>query len=48
MDEEELVKLGMRVGEIATVIEDCYKESQDIEGAICGDDIYIVQTRPQI
>ena len=48
MNEEELMNLGKKLGEIAIIIENHYKMSQDIEGAIYDDRIYIVQSRPQI
>lgn len=48
MNEEELKTLGKRLGEIATIIENHYKGSQDIEGAISNNEVYIVQTRPQV
>jgi len=46
--EDELISLGKKLGEIGTIIEDHYKCSQDIEGAISGENVYIVQTRPQV
>jgi phosphoenolpyruvate synthase/pyruvate phosphate dikinase len=46
-DEEELIKIGGRLGEIAILIEEYCKSKQDIEGVIHEDIIYIVQTRPQ-
>jgi len=46
-NEEELIKIGRRLGEISILIEEYYKSKQDIEGAIYEDIIYIVQSRPQ-
>ena len=48
IDEKELRGIGKRIGDVGVVIENYYGASQDIEGAICQDIIYIVQTRPEI
>ena len=48
MEESELISLAERLGQIGLAIEKHFGISQDIEGAIYQDTIYIVQTRPQI
>ena len=45
---DELIKIGKTLGEIAVIIENHYKVSQDIEGAIYQDNVYIVQSRQQM
>lgn len=40
-------RLGRRLGTIAQFVEDALREPQDIEGLILGDQIYLVQSRPQ-
>ena len=47
-EEDELLAIGQKLGEIATLIEEHFKCSQDIEGAICEENVYIVQARPQV
>jgi phosphoenolpyruvate synthase/pyruvate phosphate dikinase len=44
-------KVEMMIGKIAKLgiaVENIYNSAQDIEGCIVGNDIYIVQTRPQV
>lgn len=36
------------IGKIGVIIEDIYKDSQDIEGAYYNEEYYVVQTRPQV
>jgi phosphoglucan,water dikinase len=40
-------RLGRRLGTIAQSVEDALGEPQDIEGLVLGDQIYVVQSRPQ-
>jgi phosphoglucan,water dikinase len=40
-------KLGKRLGAIGAFLEQALKRPQDIEGAVIGDDIFLLQTRPQ-
>jgi phosphoglucan,water dikinase len=40
-------RLGRRLGTIAQFVEDALGEPQDIEGLVLGDQIYLVQSRPQ-
>jgi alpha-glucan,water dikinase len=37
-----------QIAKLGIAVEDIYNSAQDIEGCIVGDDIYIVQTRPQV
>jgi phosphoglucan,water dikinase len=39
--------LGKRLAALARVIEEEFGSPQDIEGAIVGDQVYLVQSRPQ-
>lgn len=39
--------LALRLGEIGKSIEESFGRPQDIEGVVAGDDVYIVQSRPQ-
>ncbi len=39
--------LGRRLAKIASFLEDRLGRAQDVEGALVGDDIYVVQTRAQ-
>jgi phosphoenolpyruvate synthase/pyruvate phosphate dikinase len=47
-EDSELFKLGKQLGEVAVCIEQHYGTSQDIEGALYNNEIYIVQSRPQV
>ena len=40
-------KLGKRLTDIGQFVEGAFKKPQDIEGAVVGDDIFLVQSRPQ-
>ncbi|KAL8172262.1 hypothetical protein V2J09_024066 [Rumex salicifolius] len=40
-------QLGMRLGAIGDFLEKEFDGPQDVEGCLVGDDVYIVQTRPQ-
>jgi len=40
-------QLGQKLSKIGVALEDAFGGPQDVEGAIVGDDIYIVQSRPQ-
>jgi phosphoglucan,water dikinase len=40
-------RLASRLGEIGKFIEESFGKPQDIEGVVAGNDIYIVQSRPQ-
>ena len=39
--------LGNRLADVGRFVEDAFGQPQDIEGAVIGDDIYLVQSRPQ-
>jgi hypothetical protein len=39
--------LGARIGAIAALLEAEFGGPQDVEGCLVGDEIYVVQTRPQ-
>ena len=39
--------LGRRLHAISRFVEDALQKPQDIEGAVVGDEIYLVQARPQ-
>jgi phosphoglucan,water dikinase len=38
--------LGRRLASVGRLVEEAFGRPQDIEGAVVGDDIYLVQTRP--
>ncbi len=40
-------RLGSRLGEVGCFVEHILGMPQDIEGLVLGDEIYLVQTRPQ-
>ena len=42
-----LKKLGRRLASIAQVVEKAFHQPQDIEGVVMGEEIYLVQARPQ-
>jgi phosphoglucan, water dikinase len=46
-DPEAAQQLGKRLGLIAAFLEDAIGTPQDVEGACVGEEIYLVQTRPQ-
>ena len=37
-----------KIAKLGIAVENIYNSAQDIEGCIVGNDIYIVQTRPQV
>ena len=39
--------LGARLAAIGAVLEAEYQSPQDVEGTVVGEQVYIVQTRPQ-
>jgi phosphoglucan,water dikinase len=41
------VELGRRVGAVAACMERAFAGPQDVEGCLVGDELYVVQTRPQ-
>ena len=47
LDGEARKQLGKRLASIAQFVETAFGEPQDIEGVVKGDDIYLVQSRPQ-
>lgn len=47
LEREAREKLGLRLAAIASFVETALKEPQDIEGVVKGDEIYLVQSRPQ-
>jgi len=40
-------RLGRRMASIARLVEGAFEKPQDIEGAVVGEEIYLVQARPQ-
>jgi phosphoglucan, water dikinase len=46
-DAESRKDMGRRLAKIGSVVENEFGKAQDIEGAIVGDKIYLVQSRPQ-
>ena len=46
-DGEARPRLGRRLAAIGRVVEETFGKPQDIEGAVAGDDIFLVQARPQ-
>ena len=46
-DGEARTRLGRRLAAIGRVVEETFGKPQDIEGAVAGDDIFLVQARPQ-
>jgi phosphoenolpyruvate synthase/pyruvate phosphate dikinase len=40
-------RLGTRLASIAQVVENAFQKPQDIEGVVVGEEIYLVQARPQ-
>ena len=40
-------RLGARLAAIARTVEEGFGRPQDIEGVVAGEDIYLVQSRPQ-
>ena len=46
-DKEKRDTLGRRLAAVGAALEAEYGAPQDIEGCVVGDDVYIVQSRPQ-
>ena len=46
-DERKRTALGLRLAAIGAALEAEYGAPQDIEGGVVGDDVFIVQSRPQ-
>lgn len=44
---EERLKLGQQLASIGEYLEKSLGSPQDVEGAVVGGDVYIVQSRPQ-
>ncbi len=47
ISDEFRVRLGKRLSNIGQFVEKAFKKPQDIEGVVVGDDIFLVQSRPQ-
>ncbi len=47
VDPKRAQRLGKQLGRIATALEEAFDGPQDAEGVIVGEEIYLVQTRPQ-
>ena len=47
LDHDKRVAVGRRLVEVGLVLEKEFDGAQDVEGAIVGDQVYVVQTRPQ-
>lgn len=41
------VALAQRIGAVASCMERAFGGAQDVEGCLVGEDLYVVQTRPQ-
>lgn len=41
------IELGRRVGAVASCMERAFGGAQDVEGCLVGEELYVVQTRPQ-
>ena len=41
------VELGRRIGAVAACLERSFGGAQDVEGCLVGDELFVVQTRPQ-
>ena len=41
------LQVGQQLCQVAVALEEAFGGPQDVEGAIVGQDVYIVQTRPQ-
>lgn len=41
------LQVGQQLCKIAVALEEAFGEPQDVEGALVGSEVYIVQTRPQ-
>lgn len=46
-DADERIRLGQRLASIGAYLEESLGAPQDVEGAVVGGDVYIVQSRPQ-
>ena len=46
-DEDARKQLGRRLTSIAQAVENAFQKPQDIEGVVVGEEIYLVQSRPQ-
>ena len=46
-DPQSLVDLGIKLCKLGVSLEEAFGEPQDIEGAIVGEKVFIVQSRPQ-
>ena len=46
-DEDARKQLGRRLTSIAQAVENAFQKPQDIEGVVVGEEIYLVQARPQ-
>jgi alpha-glucan,water dikinase len=47
-NEQKVVTMMNKIAKLGIAVENIYNSPQDIEGCIVGNDIYIVQTRPQV
>ena len=45
--EERRREVGSSLAAVGAALEKAFKGPQDVEGALVGSDVYIVQTRPQ-
>ncbi|CAL8462111.1 g1642 [Coccomyxa elongata] len=46
-DEERRAEVGKQLAEVGAALEEAFGGPQDVEGALIGSEVYIVQTRPQ-
>lgn len=41
------LQVGQQLCNVAVALEEAFGEPQDVEGALVGSEVFIVQTRPQ-
>lgn len=41
------LQVGQQLCKVAVALEEAFGEPQDVEGALVGSEVFIVQTRPQ-
>lgn len=42
-----VLQIGQQLCKVAAALEDAFGAPQDVEGALVGSDVFVVQTRPQ-
>ena len=46
-DADKRAAVGKKLADVGSALEKAFGGAQDVEGALVGEDVYIVQTRPQ-